>query len=135
MTTQNVLWSRASVYVCLSVCLSVAVCPHYCTDPDVTWGSGRGCPLVVHYWADLQSGHGLHCYGNITEPYHSYKLASIPRYDYIVRTLGGVCALLAGDWRVMVGVLKIARCIWEVGVTGSSVIGRRRGVLNITAAV
>jgi len=35
----------------LSVCLSAAACPHYCTDPDVTWGSGRGCPLVVHYWA------------------------------------------------------------------------------------
>jgi len=36
---------------------------HYCTDPDVTWGCGRGCPLVVHYWADLQS---LRCYGNRT---------------------------------------------------------------------
>jgi len=58
--TQNVLWSRASV------CLSAAVRPHYCTDPDVTWGHGRGCPLVVHYWADLQSGHGLRCCGNIT---------------------------------------------------------------------
>jgi len=44
--------------VCLSVCLSAAVRPHYCTDPDVTWRRGRGCPLVVHYWADLQSGHG-----------------------------------------------------------------------------
>jgi len=52
--------------VCLSVCLSAAVRPHYCTDPDVTWGCGRGCPLVVHYWADLQSVHGLRCYGNIT---------------------------------------------------------------------
>jgi len=48
------------------VCLSAAVRPHNCTDPDVAWGSGRRCPLVVHYWADLQSGHGLHCYGNIT---------------------------------------------------------------------
>ena len=37
----------------LCVCLSAAACPHYCTDPDVTWGSGRECPLVVHYWADL----------------------------------------------------------------------------------
>jgi len=54
------------VCVCLSVCLCEAVRPHYCTDPDVTWGRGRGCPLVVHYWADLQSGHGLRCYGNIT---------------------------------------------------------------------
>jgi len=52
--------------VCVSVCLSAAVRPHYCTDPDVTWGRGRGCPLVVHYWAELQSVHGLRCYGNIT---------------------------------------------------------------------
>jgi len=29
-----------------------------------------------------------------------YKLASIPQYDDIVRMLGRVCALLAGDWRV-----------------------------------
>ena len=48
----------------LRVCLSEAACLHYCTDPDVTWRSGRGCPVVVHYWADLQSLHGLRCYGN-----------------------------------------------------------------------
>jgi len=24
--------------VCVSVCLSLAAFPHYCTDPDVTWG-------------------------------------------------------------------------------------------------
>jgi len=52
--------------VCVSVCLSAAACPHYCTDPDVAWGSGRGCPIVVHYCADLQSLHGLRCYSNIT---------------------------------------------------------------------
>ena len=23
-------------------------------------------PLVVHYWVDLQSVHGLRCYGNVT---------------------------------------------------------------------
>jgi len=33
--------------------------------PDVTWGIGWRCPLFVHYWADLQSMHGLHCCGNI----------------------------------------------------------------------
>ena len=48
----------------LCVCLPAAVRPHCCTDPDVIWGRGRGCPLVVQYWADLQSGHGLRCYGN-----------------------------------------------------------------------
>jgi len=56
---RNLLWSPASV------CLSAAACLHYCTDPDVIRESGTGCPLVVHYWADLQSGHGLRCYGNI----------------------------------------------------------------------
>jgi len=64
--------TRVCVSVCLCVCLSVSVClsaavhPYYYTDPDVTWGSGRGCPLIVHYWADLQSVHELRCYGNIT---------------------------------------------------------------------
>jgi len=58
--------TRVCVSVCLSVCLSAAVHPHYCTDPDVTWWRGSGCPLVVHCWADLQSVHGLRCYGNIT---------------------------------------------------------------------
>jgi len=53
--------------VCVSVCLSAAACLHYCTHPDVTWRSGKGCPLVVHYWADLQSVHGSRCYGNITQ--------------------------------------------------------------------
>jgi len=47
------------------VCLSVAAFPHYCTDPDITWGNGRGCHLVVHYWADLQSVHGFRGYDNI----------------------------------------------------------------------
>ena len=57
---------HARLCVCLCVRLSAAVRLHYCTDPDVTWGRGRGCALVVHYWADLQSVHGLRCYGNIT---------------------------------------------------------------------
>jgi len=50
--------------VCMSVCLSLAAFPHYCTDLDVTWGNGMGCPLVVHYWTDLQSVHGFRCYDN-----------------------------------------------------------------------
>jgi len=53
--------------VCVSVCLSecFAVFPHYCTDPDVSWGNGKGCPVVVHCWADLQSVHGFRCYDNV----------------------------------------------------------------------
>jgi len=49
----------------LCVCLSLAAFPHYCTDPDVGWGNGRGCPQVVHHWAYLQSVHGFRCYDNI----------------------------------------------------------------------
>ena len=52
--------------VCLFVSLSLAAFPHYCTDPDVTWRNGTGCPLVVQYWVDLQSVHGFRCYDNIT---------------------------------------------------------------------
>jgi len=61
---------RMSRRLCEMYCgharLSAAACLHYCTDPDVTCGSGRGCLLVVQYWTDLQSVHGLCCYGNIT---------------------------------------------------------------------
>jgi len=39
-------------------------------------------------------------------------------------------ALLAADWRVTGCILKIARRIWEVGVAGSPVIGRRRGAFS-----
>ena len=49
----------------MCVCVSVTAFAHYCTDPDVTWGNGRGCPLVVHYWADMQSVHRFRCYDNI----------------------------------------------------------------------
>ena len=51
-TTRNVITFDVSrrrheisvcVCVCVSVCLSVhGRDPHYCMDPDVTWGSGRG---------------------------------------------------------------------------------------------
>jgi len=60
------MYGHARLCVCLSVCLSAAVRPHCCTDPDVTWRRGRGYPLAVYYWANLQSGHGLRCYDNIT---------------------------------------------------------------------
>ena len=60
---QNVLWSRASESVCVSVRGRMPTLLH---EPGCSLGSGRGCPLVVHYWADLQSVHGLRCYGNIT---------------------------------------------------------------------
>jgi len=41
-----------------------------------------------------------------------------------------VRALLAGDRRVTGGVLKIARRIWEAGVAGWPVTGRRQGAFS-----
>ena len=58
--------ARLCLRVCVCVCLSAAACPHYWTDPDETWDSGKGCLPVVHWWANLQSVHGLRCYGNMT---------------------------------------------------------------------
>jgi len=39
--------------LCMSVWLSLTAFSRYCMDPDVTWGNGMGCPLVVYYWEDL----------------------------------------------------------------------------------
>jgi len=60
-----ILIKAVCVSVCVSVCRSLAAFPHYCADLEVTWGDGRGCPLVVQYWTDLQSVHEFRCYGNI----------------------------------------------------------------------
>jgi len=43
--------------VCLHMCLSLAAFPYYCTDPDVSWGNGKGYPLVMRSLVDLQSVH------------------------------------------------------------------------------
>jgi len=50
----------------LCVRLFLAAFSHYCTDPDVyKLGEWYGCPIVVHYWADLQLAHEFRCYDNI----------------------------------------------------------------------
>jgi len=54
----------SSFFVCVSVRSRMPTLLH---GPGCNLGSGRGCPLVVHYWADLQSSvYGLRCYGSIT---------------------------------------------------------------------
>ena len=52
-------------HVCVCVCLSVrGHMPALLHGPRCNLGSGRECPIVVQYWADLQSVHRLRCYGN-----------------------------------------------------------------------
>jgi len=57
---------QAKCIVVTRVCVSVCRMPTLLHGPGYNLGSGRECPLVVHYWADLQSVYGLRCYGNIT---------------------------------------------------------------------
>jgi len=52
--------------VAMAICLSVPHrIPTLLHSPDVNWGHGRGFPLVVQCWADLQLVPGFHCYDNI----------------------------------------------------------------------
>jgi len=77
-------------HLCMSVCLlSLTAFPHYCTDPYVTWSNGRGCPLVAHCCADLQSVHGFRCYDNIAP--------NVKCQQVLVLALCLVLVLLADD--------------------------------------
>jgi len=78
--------ARLYLCVCLCVCLSLAAFPHYCTDPDVTWGNGSGCPVVVQCWADLQSVHRFCFYDNVVPNtkcwLHMVQLKLLPSHHY-----------------------------------------------------
>jgi len=66
VTEANVYWWRPSVCLCVSICLSVPRrIPILLHGSGCNFGNGSGCPLVVHYRADLQSVHGFRCYDNI----------------------------------------------------------------------
>jgi len=85
--------------VCVSVCLSLATFPHYCMDVDVSWGNGRGCPLVVHYWTDLQSVYGFRCYNNIA-----------PNAKYWRVLVLALCLVSVSDQVLVNGVLTMLTC-------------------------
>ena len=81
---------HARLCVCLSVCLSVCVCvsaavrPHYCTDPDVTWGVVEAAPSCALLGGFAIGARVALLWQHNANP--SYKLVSIPRYDDIVLT-------------------------------------------------
>ena len=112
-----------SVCVCVSVCLSAAIRPHYYTSFDVTWGRDKGCPLVVHCWADLQSVHGLRCCGNNVKP----SLRGVCAHCWLVTGgwrgrcqncapyIASARGWLAGDWPSTGGVLNITAAAWTAG--------------------
>jgi len=83
------------------LCVPLAF-PHYCKDPDVTWGNGRGCPLVVHYWADLQSVHRFHCYDNI----YVCKLIAL----YTANAYSAECEMLASSCTHCMARSRLLKC-------------------------
>jgi len=58
---------QARLCVCLSVRRRIPTLLH---GPRCKWGNGRGCPLVVQCWVDLQSVHGFRCYDNIARTWN-----------------------------------------------------------------
>ena len=97
--------------VCVSLCLSAA-CPRYCLDPDVNWGSGMGCPLVVHYWADLQSMHVLRCYGNIR------RTRNVSKYMLVLALCLVMLLLIYTDYLfrffIVVSLFKYLSCLGQL---------------------
>ena len=57
-----ILVTRVCVCFCLSVSRRIPTLLH---GPGCNSKEWQGFPLVVHYWADLQSVHGFRCYDNI----------------------------------------------------------------------
>jgi len=53
---------RGHVCVCLSVPRHIPTLLH---GPGCNLGNGRGCPVVMHYWADLQLVHWFRCNDSI----------------------------------------------------------------------
>jgi len=75
--TFHVRHSRGEMYSGndhLCVCWSVPRCiPTLLHEHGCNLREWQGCPLVVHYWVDMQSVHGFHCYDNI----HICKLIAL----------------------------------------------------------
>jgi len=101
---------RGILCVCVSVCLSLTAFLHYCMDPDVSSGNGRGCPLVVHYWTDFQSVQGFRYYDNMAPNAKCHRVLYSP-YAWLVGRQEGrrACKKLASVIPVVVSVTLGAR--------------------------
>jgi len=84
---------HAGMYVRVSVCPSRW--PTLLHVPGCTWGmvgAYRRYPLVVHYWADLQSVHGCCCYDNIA-PYAKCQRVSVLALCLVAIITGSLVAI------------------------------------------
>ena len=76
----------------MCVSLSGVILVHYCTHPDVTLGNGTECPVVVHYWAVLQSVHRFRYYGSFhVHVQRYYRLMLQTHFDRSVNVYVYAC--------------------------------------------
>ena len=71
-------------------------------------GGMIGCPLVVHYWADLQSVHGFRCCDNIVPN----AKCDVSEYLY------SLCAWFARLYSTVLG--SCVRKKWHKGINARS---------------
>ena len=110
--TFGVRRSRGEMWlcVCLCICLSLAAFPVYHTTGR-TRGCNRGmmgCPLVVHYWAYLQSVHGFRCYDNVALNakcqqvwWWSSNLSVLWNSTYSKTYISGMSQLARHSWKIL----------------------------------
>jgi len=85
---REVYIGHARLSVCLSVRGRMPTLLHTVHRLGCNVGNGRGCPLVMQYWADLQSVHGLRCYDNIARTRNvSERLSCICSCDWLYDTI------------------------------------------------
>ena len=85
--------AEAKSVVVTAVCVSVRLSVPHSTPGLLHWPrcklrNGRGCPLVVHYWADLQSVHGFRYYDNIA-PKATYQRVLVLSASACTRSMSG----------------------------------------------
>jgi len=69
-------------------------------------------PLVVHYWADLQSVHGLRYYGNIARTQNVNEYVLVPDLCLVITVLSLLC--LCHFWATVCKTVRpmlSARCL------------------------
>jgi len=75
LITFGVYICHCRLCVCLSVLHRIRTLLH---RRGCNLGNGRGCPLVVNYWEDLQSLRGFRCYDNIAPNAKCQRVLVLP---------------------------------------------------------
>ena len=116
--------------VCLSVCLSLAAFLHYCTDPDVTLGSGKGVPpscallggfaigaRVSLLWQHTRLTRNVSEDRVVLAVWLAYKLSMTSAYD-VRACLRGCCRATVGNMSQQ-SMTSVDDSIWPINSSSS----------------